>query len=272
MPMFQLGPGDALYYEHTPPVAAGGYTFVFFNALTGDTATWEAVIGPKLRAEGHGTLAYNLRGQPDSPFSTGILLDADRVVDDAVRLLSETAPVRSVLVGLSIGGLFATRTYLRGIEAVGLVLINTLRKDGPRLRWIGDALVRAVDVGGLELFRDLFLPLLVNEEWLEGNRSNFLNPDTGYSPLHPESGAYKLLSEAGRTADWNLPYESLDLPTLVITGLQDHVFLEPDIVDTLFSRLPRAQRIDISDAGHLIPAERPEALADALLAFAKRCL
>jgi len=272
MSILQIGSADALYYEHTPPAAVDGVTFVFFNALTGDTGTWEAIIGPKLRAEGHGTLTYNLRGQLDSPFSSGIQLDANRVVDDAARLLSEIAPVRSVLVGLSIGGLFAARVYLRGIDAVGLVLINTLRKDGPRLKWIGDALVRAVEVGGLELFRDLFLPLLVNEEWLEENRSNFLIPDTGYVPLHPESGAYKLLSEAGRTADWNLPYESLDLPTLVVTGLQDHVFLEPDIVDTLFSRLPQAQRINISDAGHLIPAERPEALADTLLTFAKAYL
>ncbi len=269
MSTFQTGPGDALYYAHTPPDAAGGCTFVFFNALTGDTGVWEAEIGPKIRAKGHGTLVYNLRGQPDSPFSPGISLDVDLIVDDAVRLLNDAAPVRTILVGLSIGGLFAVRAYLRGIEAVGLVLINTLRKESPRLKWIGDALARAVEVGGLDLFRDLFAPLLFNEEWLRNNRPNFLKPDMVYQPLDPESGAYKLLNEAGRTADWDLPYESLNPPTLVITGLQDHVFLEPDIVDKLFSRLPRGRRVDISDAGHLIPAERPEALAHALLTFAK---
>jgi pimeloyl-ACP methyl ester carboxylesterase len=56
---------------------------------------------------------------------------------------------------------------------------------------------------------------------------------------------------------------------LVITGLQDHVFLEPDVVNNLFSRLPRGRRVDIPNAGHLIPAERPEALADSLLSFTK---
>jgi len=60
MATLNLGPQDALYYEHSAPTAKNGYTFVFFNALTGDTGAWEAVIGPGLRKAGHGTLVYNL--------------------------------------------------------------------------------------------------------------------------------------------------------------------------------------------------------------------
>jgi hypothetical protein len=80
MPTLQLGPQDALYYEYTAPSVPGGFTFVFFNAQTGDTNTWESVISPKLRSEGHGTLAYNLRGQTDSPFSPELRLDVDLIV------------------------------------------------------------------------------------------------------------------------------------------------------------------------------------------------
>ena len=267
MASFSLGPEDAIYYEHHPPTSDEGCTFVFFNALTGDTSAWEAVIGPKLRSAGHGTLAYNFRGQVNSPFSSDLELNADLIVSDAVHLLAATQPVRPVFVGLSIGGLFAARAWLQGADAVGMVFINTLRKDGPRLQWIGDALVRAVEVGGLDLFRDLFLPLLMNEDWLGTNRSAFIKKEQTYTALDPDSGHYKLLAEAGRTANWDLPYEKLTLPVLVITGLQDHVFLEPDIVNALFNRLPRAGRIDMPDAGHLIPGERPEALCKALLTF-----
>jgi pimeloyl-ACP methyl ester carboxylesterase len=124
-------------------------------------------------------------------------------------------------------------------------------------------------VGGLDLFRDLFLPLLVNEDWLRVNRENALKVDSEYQPLDPETGTYKLLAEAGRDADWDLPFERLSLPTLVVTGLQDHVFFEHDVVDELFARLPEAQRVDLPDAGHLIPAERPEALVEILLSFGK---
>jgi pimeloyl-ACP methyl ester carboxylesterase len=186
-----------------------------------------------------------------------------------VRLISQVKPARSIFVGLSIGGLFASRAWLNGADAAGLVFINTLRRDGPRLRWISDALVRAVGVGGLALFRDLFLPLLMNEDWLQENRPNFLKSNAAYTPLEPGSGHFKLLSEAGRRSDWHLPYEQLKLPTLVITGLQDHVFLEKDVVDDLFARLPNGRRVDMTDAGHLIPAEKPEELAKILLSFAK---
>lgn len=268
MAQFELGPGEALFYDHHPPSDPDGKTFVFFNALTGDTSNWEGVICPKLREAGHGTLAYNLRGQANSPFSPTAVLDAASVVDDAVKLLNHIDPVNPVMVGLSIGGLFGARAWLQGAKADGLVLINTLRQDGPRLQWIGDALVRAAEVGGLELFRDLYLPLLFNEQWLGQNRDNFLK-DGGYTPLDKAHGHYKLLAEAGRTADWDLPLEKFELPVLVITGLQDHVFLDLEVVAGQGARLPNASRIDMADAAHLIPAERPAELTQALLTFAR---
>lgn len=269
MSFLSLGQPDGLYYEHHPAPNDGNPTFVFFNALTGDTTAWEGVIGPILRGAGFGTLAYNLRGQTDSPFSSGVELSEDLIVDDASTLLKEIKPVKPIYVGLSIGGLFASRVWLAGSEAIGLVLINTLRRDGARLKWIGDALVRAVEIGGLPLFRDLFLPLLMNEDWLGKNRPAFLLPDSEYTPLEPESGHYKLLSEAGRQSNWDIPYNQLSLPTLVITGLQDHVFLEKDVVESLFAEIPNGRRIDMPDAGHLIPGEQPEALANHLITFAK---
>lgn len=269
MPHFEIGPQDALYYEHVIPKSTDGNTFVFFNALTGDTGMWEGAIGPRLREAGHGTLVYNMRGQTDSPFSPNLTLAADLIVKDAVRFLNEIKPKNPVFVGLSIGGLFAAQTWLQGTPAMGLVLINTLRKDGPRLKWINDAIVRVVEVGGPDLLRDLFFEFLLNEDWLASNRADFLKADPAYAPLEPDSGAYKMLAEAGRTAAWNLPYEKLTLPTLVISGLQDHVFFEKDIVDDLFDRLPQGHRVDMPDAGHLIPMERPEALAEILLNFVK---
>ncbi|MBW2437061.1 MAG: alpha/beta fold hydrolase [Deltaproteobacteria bacterium] len=269
MSFFRLGPQTGLHYEHHLPADDQGVTFVFFNALTGDTAAWEGVICPILRNAGHGTLVYNMRGQTDSPFEPDAELGEKQIVADAAQLLGALSPIRPILVGLSIGGLFACRTLLSGIEAIALVLINTLRREGPRLKWIGDALVRAVEIGGLPLFRDLFLPLLMSEDWLQKNRSNFLLADADYAALEAGSGHYKLLAEAGRNSDWNIPYEQLTLPTLVITGLQDHVFFEKDVVETLFARIPDGRRIDMPAAGHLIPSEQPAALADALIKFAK---
>jgi pimeloyl-ACP methyl ester carboxylesterase len=268
MAQYQIDEHNGLFYIHHPPVRAYGVTFVFFNALTGDTQVWEAEIGPQLRAEGHGTLSFNFRGQKDSPFSPDNALDSALIVDDCRKLLLTIAPESMVLCGLSIGGLFAVQSWLVGLETLktaGLVLINTLRRDSQRLHWINDALVRCTEVGGLQLFRDLFVPLLFNEEWQAINRQNFLQ-QAEYTPLKADDGHYNLLKNAG-SADWNLPYEDLTLPVLVLTGLQDHVFLELEEVRKISSRLPDARHITLANAGHMLPAERPVELIDSLLKF-----
>ena len=268
MTLHTLSDGGSIYYLLHNPTAPAMPTLIFFNPLTGDTGNWEAVIAPRLREKGFGTFSFDYRGQTNSPLSPETDLDSALIVNDAVELLNKISPEIPIFVGLSIGGLYAARAWLEGAKAEKIVLINTLRHDGPRLKWVGEALVRAVELGGLQLFRDLYLPLLMNEDWLAENRQAFLKNSDEYVPLSPESGHYRLLAEAGPTADWDFPYQRLDLPTLIVTGLQDHVFLDLEVVDELFTRLPRGERLDVSDAGHLIPGEHPEALADYIAEFA----
>jgi 3-oxoadipate enol-lactonase len=264
----RLGPEDALAYEHRPPRAAAGVTFVFFNALTGDAASWDAVIGPALREQGHGTLLWNFRGQKDSPFGGPAAIGAAQIVADAVRLLEAERPARPVYVGLSIGGLFAAQAHLAGAACAGLLLINTLRRAGPRLEWVNAAVHRAALTGGGRLLQDLYLPLLAGPAWQAANRAGFLK-DEAYEPLDPGSGTALLLA-AGKGADWDLPYECLAVPVTVLSGLQDRVFFDPADVAELAARLPDALRVDLPDAGHLLTMERPEAITDACLALAQR--
>lgn len=268
MPTHRLGPDDALEFAHQPPAARDGLTFVFFNPLTGDTASWDAVIGPALRAQGHGTLLWNFRGQPNSPFGDPGSISAAQIVADAVALLEAERPARPVYVGLSIGGLFAAQAHLAGQACIGLLLINTLRKPGPRLEWINQAVLRAALSGGPRLIQDLYLPLLTGPDWQRANRVNSLK-DEPYAPLDPDSGSARLLA-AGIEADWDVPWERLDVPALVLSGLQDRVFYDSADVAALSARLPHAERVDLPDVGHLVSMERPQAVVDACLALARR--
>ncbi|PIP95973.1 MAG: hypothetical protein COW75_11585 [Rhodobacterales bacterium CG18_big_fil_WC_8_21_14_2_50_71_9] len=257
---------SALYHLHTPPSRAGAATFVFVNALTGSTDAWEAAVAPALRAEGFGTLSWNFRGQTGSPFAPDAQLTDALIAADLRRLLDAAQPERAILVGLSIGGVYAARAVLDGAQAAGLVLLNTLREIGPRIAWINDAMPALVGHGGVGLFLDALFPLLVNAEFAAQARGNFLKG--GYAPLPPEHGHMNLMRHAAAT-DWDIPYERLSLPTLVVTGLQDRVFLDRDVVDRLYARLPDARREEWADAGHLLPQERPEKLAESLARFAR---
>jgi pimeloyl-ACP methyl ester carboxylesterase len=268
MTVYQMTPKDGLYYEYDPPKGKGGKpTVVFVNALTGSTDAWQAAVGPAVRDAGLGTLCYNFRGQADSPYDSGLTFDDKLIAGDLVTLLDHVKPPRPILCGLSIGGLFAARAVLAGAEAEGLILLNTLRKPGLRLDWLNEAMLRVVKLGGTRMVADMYFPLLTNPQFQEDNRSGFLLEDPYEAP--PAGHAHVKLMAAGGLSDWDVPYEDLKLPTLVVSGLKDGVFFVAEDVDELYARLPDARRFDWPDAGHLLPAERPERLAETIIDFAK---
>jgi 3-oxoadipate enol-lactonase len=128
MPLLELSPANTLAYDLIEP-SDTGFTFVFFNALSGDKSMWTSTVGDALTAEGHGMLLYNLRGQAGRD-TTATSIDCASIIEDAKALLDHVRPPRPIHVGLSIGGLFALEAHLAGGSgrADAIVLINTLRK------------------------------------------------------------------------------------------------------------------------------------------------
>jgi pimeloyl-ACP methyl ester carboxylesterase len=267
MASLDLDDRASLYYEYDAP-AANRNTFVFVNAITGSSAQWQGVIGPALRAEGFGTLAYNMRGQDQSPALASNDLGETLHVADLKALLSAVNPPRPILTGLSIGGLFATRAYLQGAAISGLVYLNTLRTPGVALDWVNEAIYRAASLGGPPLIMDLMLPMLVGPAHLARMRGNCLG-EGGYSPLSPDNGVLRLLG-GGRHADWNLDWSKIGVPVLNVTGLRDRIFYNASDVERILAQIPDVQSVALPDVGHLIPAEAPEDLACLLIGFGAR--
>lgn len=259
--------GVVIHHESRGPEPHGA-TFVFFNPLTGDSGMWLQEIAPALEARGHGWLVFDHRGQKESPVGPSAEITARHIIEDAKAVIEAEEPVRPIHVGLSIGGLFAAYAHLEGARARAMLLINTLREDGPRLAWLNAALERCARTGGLRLLRDLYVPLLFGQKWLAANRDQFLGEEP-YIALDPAHADVRLLASAG-TADWNFPWEKLELPVIVMTGREDRVFYDEDAVRRLSARLPNALRVDLAEAGHLLPAEDPAAVIEACLALAGR--
>ena len=270
MAEFALGPGDSIHYVHQPPQTRRGWTFVFFNDLFNDSQIWEAAVAPALRRAGHGTLIWNYRGQPGSRCAPTTSLQPDAIASDAVRLIGTLSPVRPVLVGLAVGGVRAGLAVMAGAGANALVLINALRRHGARQRWISDAIVRCIKLGGTKMVLDLYAPLLYNEDWLEAHRQQ--SPTLPLYRAFDESDAsVRLFGEAG-TADWDLPYDKLRLPSVVVTGLQDRLFVDPGDVERIAARLPDTRRYDFHNAGHFVPVERPQLLTTTLIDLVEKRL
>ena len=267
MAKLDVAPGEHLYYEYDE-AGATGKTFVFVNALTGDTSMWQSQIAPALRSAGYGTLCFNFRGQAKSECHEDTRLTPDLIVDDLVHIIDRLAPKNPVLVGLSIGGLFAAQAHLAGARSIGLVLINTLRKRSKRLEWINRAMVELAHRGGTRLRLTANAPMLVNPEFLAGLWESTFS-DEPFVPMAPNDGLFRLMQES-LNADWDLPYERLDVPVLLMTGRHDRVFrIDADVAE-LSARIQDAREIVYPDAGHLIPVERPAQFEQDLAAFAEQ--
>ena len=87
-----------------------------------------------------------------------------------------------------------------------------------------------------------------------------------YTAALDQDGHLNLMRNAV-SADWDFPWQNLDMPTLVMTGFHDRVFfVEQDVLE-LSAKIPNMKRVDFENAGHMIPMERPEEFADELLNF-----
>ena len=266
MSLFDLGNDESLFYLYTPSTKRKP-AVVFVNALVGSTEMWEGLIGETLRDQGYGTLSYNFRGQIDSNFNTSTELTPKLIVDDLLKLLNEIKPYKPVLVGLSIGGLFAAQAIESGVVAEGLVLINTLRKSSVRLDWINESTSRAFSLGGRQLLMDLMAPMLINPDKLSELRADALE-EVRYEPVSVKDGHMNLMRNAA-SADWDFPWQNLTVPTLVMTGHHDRVFLVEDDILELSSKISDVKRANFDNAGHLIPMERPIEFNEEILNFLK---
>ena len=257
---------NSLYYEYEES-KQNNYTYVFVNALTGNTSAWNGVIGKRVKDEGHGYLTYNFRGQINSIFDENINLTSEIIISDLLKLINHLNLKNIILCGLSIGGLYAAIASLEKIDVKGLVLINTLRKPSYRLDWINRAMVNAAKLGGSALIMDMGMPVIASPKFLNKVKSNALVFEN-YKPLEKNDGILKLM-EGSLTADWSFDWSKINIPTLIMTGHLDKMFRIPEDIEELVKKIKKPITIELPSCGHLIPLEEPEQFSDHIIKFAK---
>ena len=262
---FNIDQKNSLHYEYEVG-KENAYTYVFVNALTGNTSTWNGVIGKRVKDEGHGYLTYNFRGQINSRFDESINLTSEIIISDLLKLINYLNLKNIILCGLSIGGLYAAIASLEEIDVKGLVLINTLRKPSSRLDWINNAMVNAAKLGGSALIMDMGMPVIASPKFLDKVKPNALKFED-YKPLNKNDGIFKLM-EGSLSANWSFDWSKIDIPTLVMTGHLDKMFRIPEDIEELVKKIKNSKTIELPDCGHLIPLEEPERFSDHIINFA----
>lgn len=124
------------------------------------TDVWEGELAPMFRAAGYGALSFDYRGQGKTRYGVDAVLEPEEIIGDVIATLAHQAPVRPVLVGLSIGGLFGAHAVLQGAAVAGIVFINTLRKQSSQVEWINTLEARLIAMGGMPLVMDVLRPVV----------------------------------------------------------------------------------------------------------------
>lgn len=256
---------NQLHVVHSKP-SHGKQTFVFLNSMGANTQVWEDRIAPTLRGQHYGTLSFDYRGQGKTLYGPDAKLEPDEIVSDIVRVFNDQQPLRPIMCGLSIGGLFGVRAFEKGVNVEAIALVNTLRKANAQVEWINTLEARLIAMGGMPLVLDVLKPVLSSVEQLEKVRNAHLS-DEGYTPW-PAEHPRRRLADGVNKANWDFAWETLNVPTLIFTGLHDRLFRIQKDVDEILQRIPRQTVVEYPEGGHSLHAEFPDQFVADLINFA----
>lgn len=244
----------------------------------GQTRHAWARTGPTLAALGWRVIAPDLRGHGTSAWSRDGDYALDLFAEDVRAIVAELGG-RPVLIGASLGGLGSLLAAGEPPEAAvrALVLVDVAHRPDPRGFRRIVAFMRGhpdgfADVGEAAAAVSAHLSHRPRPSDPEGIRSNLRRHgdrwvwhwdprmlDSFEGRMDPPGMAERLL-DAARHAD---------VPILLVRGGLSDVVRE-DVAEQFCDRVPRARRVDVAGAGHMVAGDRNEHFLDAIVPFLER--
>ena len=240
-------------------------TVVLSHCWTGDSRIW-APVARRLVADGHRVVLYDQRGHGASTIgSDGLTIEA---LGSDLRTVLETLELRDVvLAGHSMGGM-AVQAFAIGHPAArrqrvaGIVLVATaaggLRTAGPSDR-VGRAAVSSARVARLMSDPRLGPRIVRSGVGRRPARSHLDATLETFLATPPEVRAGFLQSIL--RMDWHDRLPEIDVPAVVMVGTWDRLTM-PRLGRRLAAGLPVAELVVIPGAGHMLPFEEPDLVAE----------
>jgi 3-oxoadipate enol-lactonase len=221
---------------------------VLLHSALGDSRLWKRQVAALERE--HHVVAPDLPGFGENPLPT----EPFSYVDFAAGFLP------AVLVGNSFGGAIALRTALAHPgEVARLALVGS-----GLAAWDWTEAMRAHFAAEEEAF-----------EASDLDRATELNMEFWVKPEHrdevaPQQRRALELQTAHEEPElmWpeQAPLSTLDMPTLVVVGADDHADFQA-IAEHLAGGIPNAELVVVPGAGHLVGVDQPDELNALLLEF-----
>ncbi len=232
--------------------------------------------GQILADEGYHVVALDSRGHGDSDRAPDADYAIETLTADVMRVL-DAIEGRVVLIGASMGGLTGILAANRAgpVKVTRLVLVDVV----PRFEKNGSARIRDFMLGNIDGFETLdhaadavaaYLPHRRKPRSPEGLKKNLRLRD-GRWHWHWDPA---FMTKPGddpelRTETFEQAAKSLTIPVLLIRGKLSDV-VSPEGVKHFLATVPRAEFVELSNAGHTAAGDDNDAFSDAVVAFVKR--
>jgi pimeloyl-ACP methyl ester carboxylesterase len=232
--------------------------------------------GQILADEGFHVVALDSRGHGDSDRSPNANYTVDALCADTLQVLDQIGrPV--ILIGASMGGM----TGILVADAAGpekvtkLVLVDVV----PRYEKDGSARIRDFMFSHVHGFESLdeaadavaaYLPHRTRPRSPEGLKKNLRNRD-GRWYWHWDPKFLTAPADDAFVREEKLEQAAIDLtiPILLIRGKLSDV-VSPEGVKDFLAKVPHAEFVELSDAGHTAAGDDNDAFSDAVVQFVSR--
>ena len=226
-----------------------------------------------LVAAGYRVLLWDYRGHGDSDAPEDPdAYSFELVLDDLGRVLDWAAKgEQAVLAGFSFGGAASLHFTLRHPERVrALVLIDTgpgFKNPDAQAGWLAqiERIATNLETRGIQSFVDSRAAATAI-----GRRPEL--PAAQHAARAIAKMSPRGVANFGRRVSGPIPgcideLSQIAAPALVVVGEEDEAYLRA--ADVMASRLPKAKKVVIPRAGHVVSIEEPEELNAAIIEFLK---
>jgi non-heme chloroperoxidase len=251
--------------------AGAAPTFVLVHGWTNDRRIW-APVARLLAERGHRVVLYDQRGHGDSRAgNAGLTIDA--IGADMAAVLEHLDARNAVIAGHSMGGMAAQSFAIQfpdvlseRVTAVALVstACGDLAMPGPA----GRLAPRVLGSRAVNRFvsHDRLGPVLVrNTMGRKATLSNLRAMQETFAATEPGARAAFYLAMAAMDLSEGLA--DVDVDVVVVSGTRDQL-VAPANSRRLASLINGARFESVPDAGHMLPLETPDVVADLLAGLA----
>lgn len=239
----------------------GAPWLVFSNSLLTDLTLWDAQVaafGDRFRI-----LRYDQRGHGGTEVPAGPA-SFDELASDVEALMAGLGIERATFVGVSMGAatglLLASRAPAR-VSALVLSDGQAATAPGGAAAW--QERIDAVSAGGMGAIAEATLRRWFSPSSLAAENPAIPRVRRMIEATPPEG--FVACARALQSYDLRAAMPALAQPVLLVAGAADGAM--PQTMRGMAEVIPDARFVEIAEAGHLPPIERPEGFNEAIGAF-----